>query len=412
MADTISQSVGQSMYNFQAALNQGGQSLDDFIDEHYVGKWRAEAIYHVMAVRTTLVNSMQNFLANEGLLNMERISISPVTDPLAHDVEHLPSISYKGHTYVTTHSMIYAKFLACFNERIKGIFVDSPNIRLELESPTGQQRKKYLIDFSQMDVEVRRNRGLSLDDYLNNTAKVGEILEQDFEIALSLFERMIVTAMSAVTDTNDDNLKALGVRIDVPTTPFPRFAKDEAAKKMGKGELEKKLGRTVPSQFFWITGILRENYDLVYPYLLADGTTVKLSELTSQCIYNYDLCAQPRGRDSKEFGDAYEVLSGAIREWLYEPIIERLLENKIIPVRPVFINGNIDNIDLLGSYGPFLAAVGRKDTDGRPMFPETFGGGIGIERTLFALCAGKVVSEVDDVTLFGKNPDSHPVYLF
>jgi len=57
-----------------------------------------------MAIRTTIVTAMHNFLTEEGLFNMERVSLSPVTDPLAHDVEHTPSISYKGHEYKTTHS--------------------------------------------------------------------------------------------------------------------------------------------------------------------------------------------------------------------------------------------------------------------------------------------------------------------
>ncbi|MBD3390815.1 MAG: hypothetical protein GF418_02165 [Chitinivibrionales bacterium] len=412
MTDSISQSVGQSMYNFQSALNQGGSSLADFIDRHYISKWRGDALHHAMAIRTTFVNALHGYCAENGLLNMERTSICPVTDPLAHDIEHLPSIAYKGHTYVTTHSMIYAKFLACFNRRIPGVFVDSPNIRLELESPTGEQRRKYLIDFSQMDIEVRRNRGISLDAYFNDTTGVQAILREDFEKALSFFEGMVVRAVTAVAEHNAEDLSCLGVDLEVPSTPFPRFRKDEAQSRLGKSDLEKRIGRTVKGQFFWITGLLRENYDLVYPYLRPDGSTNALSNATSENVYNYDLCMQSRDAKSGTYGDAYEVLSGAIREWLFEPIVERLLDNRIISVRPVFENGNIANIDDLGSYGAFLSAVHAKDAEGYPVFPETFGGGIGIERALFALTNGPVVTKVDDITLFGKNPDSHPIYLF
>jgi hypothetical protein len=56
--------------------------------------------------------------------------------------------------------------------------------------------------------------------------------------------------------------------------------------------------------------------------------------------------------------------------------------------------------------------VAQKDAGGRSLFPDTFGGGVGIERALFALCKGPRIVKVDDVTLFGKNPDSHPLYLF
>jgi len=75
-------------------------------------------------------------------------------------------------------------------------------------------------------------------------------------------------------------------------------------------------------------------------------------------------------------------------------------------------NGEIENINELGGYGPFLMAVAQKDENGNYLFPDTFGGGIGIERTLFALTKGKFVEKIEDVTFFGKNPDSHPIFLF
>jgi hypothetical protein len=78
---------------------------------------------------------------------------------------------------------------------------------------------------------------------------------------------------------------------------------------------------------------LRENYDLVYPYLLPEGKKISSGSIQSDMIYNYDLCASSLSVDKKQ-GQAFEGLSGAIREWLYEPIVERLLDNKIISVRP------------------------------------------------------------------------------
>lgn len=404
--------IAQSLYNFQAALKESGQSFDDFLRRNYTEKWKGDVLYHASAIRTTFVNAMHNFLTENGLFNMEKVSMSPVTDPLAHDVEHVPSISYKGHEYKLTHSMIYSKFLACMNPRIKGIFVDSPNIRLEIASPTGQQRGKYICDFSQMDVELRRNRGVSLDEYLNNTQKVQKILKEDMEKALDFFEQLIVYLMKAVADKNEENLKALDVAVKVPKMPFPRFKKDEAVAKYGAKGFEAKLGQQADSQFFWVTGLLRENYDLIYPYLNADGSKIPLADFTSDMVYNYDMCVQSIQRTTGKYGDAYEILSGAIREWLYEPIIERLMDNNVLSVRPKIVNGEIENINELGGYGPFLMAVAQKDENGNSLFPDTFGGGVGIERILFALTKGKFVDKIEDVTFFGKNPDSHPIFLF
>ena len=169
--------------------------------------------------------------------------MSLVTDPLAHTVEHLPEIPYRGADYVTTHSMIYAKFLACHNPHLKGIFVDSPNIRLEPADPQGRQRGRYLIDFSQLDVEVRRNRGIELDAYLDKPREVTALLQEDLAKALKLFEGMARAGFDQGAAPGRRQPEALGVRIDLPEKPFPVFYQTEAEAKYGKAELESEDGR-------------------------------------------------------------------------------------------------------------------------------------------------------------------------
>ena len=410
MKDETMSVIGQNLFGFQAALEEAGSSLEEYLDKYYYNNWMGDTLYAAMAMRTTFVNAMHQFLADEGLFNLERVQMSPVTDPLAHDVEHVPTIHYKGQLYVTTHSMIYSKFLACYNPKIKGVFVDSPNVRLEIESPDRVQRGKYLIDFSQMDVEVRRNRGIDLETYLNEPDRVKMILAEDMEKGMDMFERLIVHAMTRLVEKNEDELKALGVVIDVPKQPFPRFKCDEAKRKFGRG-YEVKIGEGIKDQFFWITGLLRENYDLVYPYLKPGGK-ISPAEVSSDMIYNYDLCAKSIIRETGAQTPGLEILSGAVREWLYKAIVERLLDNGIIPVKPVIQDGNIKNIDELGGYGPFLLMTAKKDSHGRSIFPETFGGGIGVERALYAILRGPVLNKIDEITCFGKTPDSHQLYLF
>jgi aspartyl/asparaginyl-tRNA synthetase len=403
--------IGDALFGFQAALREGGSSLKEYIEKYYYQKWMGDTLLAAISIRATLVTAMHQFLTNEGLFNVERVQMSPLTDPLAHDVEHVPSISYKGLHYVLTHSMIYSKFLACHHPRIKGIFIDSPNIRLEVESPDRVQRGKYIIDFSQMDIEVRRNRGIDFEAYLSKRDQVKEVLREDMNIAKDFFERLIIYSMEKVVKKNEDELKELGVVIEIPKQPFPSFAYDESKKRYGPKDYEVEIGRETSSQFFWITGIPRENYDLIYPYLKPEGK-VELAEVTSDMVYNYDICAKSIIRDTGEQTDTRELLSGAIREWLFEPIVERLLDNKVIPVKPIITEGNIENINQLEGYGPFLLVASMKDETGKPIFPDTYGGGIGIERTLYTLLKGPKVEKIDDVTFFGKNPDSHQIYLF
>jgi len=403
--------IGDALFGFQAALKEGGSSLKEYMEKYYYKKWVGDTLLAAISIRATFVTAMHQFLTDEGLYNIERVQLSPLTDPLAHDVEHVPSISYKGLHYVLTHSMIYSKFLACHHPKIKGIFVDSPNIRLEVESPDRIQRGKYIIDFSQMDMEVRRNRGIDFETYLNKPDEVKEVLREDMDKAKGFFERLLVYSMTRVVEKNKDELAELGVAIEIPQQPFPSFAYDESKKKYGPKEYEAAVGKETSSQFFWITGIPRENYDLIYPYLTPDRK-ITLAEVTSDMVYNYDICAKSINRDTGQHSEAKELLSGALREWLFEPIVERLLDNKVIPVRPIIAEGNVENINQLDGYGPFLLAASMKDDTGRSTFPDTYGGGIGIERTLYTLCRGPKVEKIDDVTFFGKNPDSHQIYLF
>ncbi len=405
--------INEDLFRFQAMLVQAGLTFEDYIRDNYINKWISDNIVSAMAIRTSMVTAIHNFLVDEGLLNLERVQLSPVTDPLAHDVERVPSISYKSVPYFATHSMIYSKFMACFNQKIKGIFVDSPNIRLELEDPLMQQRGKYLIDFSQIDIELRRDQNIDFETYKNDADKVKKILSEDMERAFDFFERMIIAATTAIADKNEDDLRALGVAVEVPKQPFPRIRLDETVKKFGKAKTEAKAGEEIDSQFFWVTGLMRENYDLIYPYVLPDGSKREIDTFTSNEIYNYDICAKAIIRETGKHTPALEILSGAIREWLYEPIIERLLDNKIIPERPIFKNGSLTNMKALGGYGPFLTAAHMKDDQGRPYFPETFGGGIGVERVLYAILrGGGEIEKIDDLTCFGKNPDSFPMFLF
>jgi aspartyl/asparaginyl-tRNA synthetase len=261
-----------------------------------------------------------------------------------------------------------------------------------------------------MDIELRRNRGIDLERYLKEPAKVKKILREDMEKGMDLFERLIIHAFTRMVEKNEEDLKRLGVALEVPRQPFPRFNCDEAKKKFGRG-FEMRLGEQTKAPLFWITGLLRENYDLVYPYLRPEGK-VPLTEVSSDMIYNYDICAKSIIRDTGKQTPALEILSGAVREWLFEAIVERLLDNGIISVRPVIFEGNIKNINELGGYGPFLMMAARKDSEGKPTFPETYGGGIGVERALYAICRGPVLDKIDDITFFGKNPDSHQIYLF
>lgn len=403
--------IGQRLQAHQTSLQRQGRSLSEDIEARYLRKWRSPALMHVLRIRTALVSGMTDHLIREGLLNLERVSLSLVTDPLAHDVESLATIPYRQSTYVATHSMIYAKFLACLNPHLTGIFVDSPNLRLELPDPEGRQRGRYLLDFSQLDLEVRRSQSPDLETSLNNPGALRAHLEAEQDRAYALLEGMVRAGVTRIQELAADSVAALEVRLDLPPGPFPVFHLDTGVARYGKARAEAGLGLETASPFFWVRGLLRENYDLVYPYLHADGSRRPLVGVPSRDLFNYDLCVKGQGSDGT-LHPALEVLSGGLREWLPEAIVGRLLDHRLIPEAPRFVDGELVNVAALGGYAPFLEVVCRRNDAGRPAFPATFGAGIGIERLLWALLRGPHVRTIDDVTFFGKNPDSADLFLF
>lgn len=407
--DLTSTTIGGSLERFQRSISEKGSSFSDYVAGAYVQKWTSEELAHALKIRTALVLGLQEYLVSRGILNIDRVSLSPVTDPLCHSVEHAPEILFQGTSYRTTHSMIYSKMLACINPSIPGVYIDSPNIRLEL--PSAISRHKYLIDFSQMDIELKRETFISEEEYFDRPEETADALAREQDSALDFFEDLIIYSVKKVLALTADDLAVLGVSLAVPQKPFPRFYKDEEDDHEGP-QFEERLGKKAGVQFFWVLGLLRENYDLVYPYLKRDGSRPAKASITSRSVYNYDLCAAPLYPDGK-LGSAYEVLSGGLREWVYDAIVARLLDNGILRAEPRFDGkGNLLNMAELGGYGPFLAVAHIRDARGRGLFPQVFGGGLGIERTLFALLHGSKIKDIDQLTCFGKNPDKPMPFLF
>jgi len=309
--DAAGTSIGSILERFQASLADKGLSFNEFLSDAYVQKWKGEQLAHALKVRTALVLGLQEFLVSRGILNIDRVSLSPVTDPLCHDVEHVPVILYQDTPYRTTHSMIYSKMLACLNPYIEGIYIDSSNIRLELP-PQPQTQIPKSISLRWISNSSRAKR-LSEDDYFNRPKETTQVLTKELDRALDFFEDLIIYGVKKILVLAAESLGALGVKLTVPSKPFPRFYSDEIDMQGDcslEGSLEERLGHKAKTQFFWVLGLLRENYDLVYPYLSRDGRRPEKKDISPRQVFNYDLCAAPLYRD-ESLGAAYEILSVA-----------------------------------------------------------------------------------------------------
>ncbi|MGB9695130.1 MAG: asparagine synthetase A [Caldisericaceae bacterium] len=230
----------------------------------------------VLRIESDLMLSMGQFLRGEGFVEILPVIISPITDPLNHSVVDA-KIEYYGGFYSLTKSMIFHKQLSL--EVTPRIFSFSPNVRLETADRATSG--KHLIEFTQLDLEVR---DASRDDIL------------------SLVERMFVQAFSTVGQKFGDEIVKLNPRFAIPSVPFERVRYTNAIDKFG-GDFESILSKDATNPF-WLIDIPifeREFYDK----LNDDGETLADMDL----IYPFG------------FG---EGISGGERENEYDKIVQRM----------------------------------------------------------------------------------------
>ena len=50
MKDETMSIIGQSLFGFQAALQQAGSSLEEYLDKYYYNKWTGDTLYAAMSL--------------------------------------------------------------------------------------------------------------------------------------------------------------------------------------------------------------------------------------------------------------------------------------------------------------------------------------------------------------------------
>jgi len=243
------------------------------------GSQRETEIYlDIFKIQTEALRSIHDFLYSEGLIQLMPVILSPVTDPLNHSVEDA-SIVYNGQKLELTKSMIFHKQIAISKLDTRGIYIISPNVRLEKDS----QSPRHLLEFSQLDMELR------------------DASAKDF---MTLIENLMVYIFSRVKNTCAEELERLGSSLKVPRRPFSVYTTWSLLDKYGP-EYESEVSKR-EEDLFWITDFKREFYDREDPGLRGH-------------YVNYDLF-YPEGYQ--------EALSGGERDYQYDILVRKILERK------------------------------------------------------------------------------------
>lgn len=233
-----------------------------------------ENYLEIFKIQTEALRAIHDFLYAEGLIQLMPVILSPTTDPLNHTVDDA-SIMYNGQKLQLTKSMILHKQIAVSKLDTKGIYIISPNVRLEKSSNSD----KHLLEFSQLDIELR------------------DASARDF---MALMENLMVYVISTVKRTCVTELERLGSTLEVPKRPFRIHTSWSLLAEFGsqyESEISKK-----EKDLFWITDFEREFYDREDPEHLGH-------------YINYDLF-YPEGYQ--------EGLSGGERDYEYDILVRKL----------------------------------------------------------------------------------------
>ena len=245
--------------------------------ERAIGHITKPEMRDILHVQSAVLKSLRDFMWGEGIVELMPVMLSPFTDPLAHKV-YEGSLEYEGQRLQLTKSMILHKQLSMMRDDLKGIYIVSPNIRLEHGETGGSGR--HLIEFSQVDIELK---------------------DADHLQFMRFLEKAYKHIFSFVAHECEDSLSRLGRKMPVIGSQFPVY--ETSALRIQYGQDWERETSLRESQPFWVTDHYREFYDRQDP---ATGKHV-----------NYDL-VYPEG-----FG---EGLSGAERETDYQTILRKMDE--------------------------------------------------------------------------------------
>jgi len=220
-------------------------------------------------------------MEEKGILQAMPVMLAPFTDPLNHEVSEA-AIQYGSQTLRLTKSMILHKFIMLMGKGVDAVFIVSPNVRLESEDCKDSGR--HLIEFSQVDIEMKG---------------------KDKRAFMDLTEELYVKMIAGLKHTCPDELAYFRRKLTTPTRPFKVYESKELLRKYGEG-WEGILSKA-SSEPFWVLDHTREFYD-------------REDEKRRGYYHNYDLI-YPEG-----FGEA---LSGGEREYVYDEVIRKMDERKM-----------------------------------------------------------------------------------
>ncbi|MEM5831913.1 MAG: asparagine synthetase A [Candidatus Aenigmatarchaeota archaeon] len=266
-------------------------------------KIREEKMKKVMILQSKILDFIREFFRSKGIIEIVAPIIGPATDPGIRGAKKV-SFDYYGTTYYIMSSAILYKqaFATAFaNDSVKGIWIFSPNIRLEpIETAkTG----RHLTEFVQIDVEL---------PYAS------------YEDAMKVCEDLFYHVCKRVSEECSKELEFFKRELKVSKPPYKKITHWEAVEILRKKgfdasfseeipwEGEKELSKMFDSPFFII------DYPKGSRGFYDKEDEKRTNKEGRKILRDFDMI-YPEG-----YGEA---ASGAEREYEIEKVLARMKEN-------------------------------------------------------------------------------------
>jgi aspartyl-tRNA synthetase len=288
--EVLSPSDPQLPIDFSGKIATG---LDKRLDYRFLDL-RNPNILAIFKVRNVINVAIREFVQSEGFIEMQT---PKVISAGAEGGATLFSVDYFGKpAYLSQSQQLYKQLMLIAG--FEKIFEIGPSFRAENSNTVRHQ-----TEFTQLDFEM---------SFIN-----------DEDDVLKVFERMFVHVLKTVNEKCEEQLKLLGVTVDIPQLPFPRVTYQEGRQLLSEAGVEVEDG---------------EDFGMEQEKLLAEQVKNKYNT-EAYFITKYPYVIKPfyimtdgpisRGFDFEFKGD--EIFSGGQREHRHEILVNQIADKGLNP---------------------------------------------------------------------------------
>ena len=315
--------------------------LDKRLD-HRILDLRNPKILAIFKMRSRINMAIREFLIKEGFIEMQTPKI--ISAGAEGGATLFPVVYYDKKAFLSQSQQLYKQMMLAAG--FEKVFEIGPTFRAEKSHTT-----RHLTEFTHFDFEMA---------YIDSEDDV-----------LKVIERMFVSVMEDVEKNCKDEIKTLGIKLDMPAVPFPRVPYLECIEMLHAAGSKIKFGDDIGSEDEKMLGeLVRKKYKNAAYFLTKFPTAVRAFYIMN----DGELC---RGFDFMYRG--LELSSGGQREHRVEILRQQIKSRGMNP----------DNFEF------YLDAF-------KYGIPPHGGFGIGVDRMVQMICQ---LDNIREAVLFPRDPE-------